>query len=191
MIVGITGNYCSGKDLACMIFEQEGFNVIDVDSIGHEALAAKKREIIRVFGKGVVKNGEIDRKKLGAIVFSDVKQKAVLERMVHPWMIRKVREIVRTCENCVLNAALLVEMCLFPLCDYVIAVDTQWDMAVKRAVKREGLTPDEARMRLRAQKPLKGKLHFVDIVIDNSKTIPEFEFRVREVVENLIHRTWE
>jgi len=189
MIVGITGNYCSGKDLACTIFEQAGFSVIDVDSIGHKALAAKKREIVRVFGKGVVKNGEIDRKKLGAIIFSYEKQKEALERIVHPWMIRKVREMVRACGNCVINAALLVEMCLFPMCDYVIAVDTQLDMAVKRAIKREGLTPDEARMRLRAQKPLKGKLHFVDIVIDNSKTIPEFEFRVREVVENLIHRT--
>ncbi len=189
MIVGITGNYCSGKNLACRVFEQAGFHVIDVDSVGHEALAVKSREIAEVFGKDVIRNGEIDRKKLGAIIFSDVKQKEVLERIVHPWMIRKVRERVCACKNCVINAALLVEMCLFPMCDYVIAVDTKWDIAVKRAMKREGLSIDEARMRLRAQKPLKGKLHFVDIIIDNSKTIPEFESRVREVVENLMHRT--
>ncbi len=189
MVVGITGNYCSGKDLACKVFERAGFHVIDVDGVGHEALAVKTGEIAEAFGKGVIKNGKIDRKKLGAIVFSDVKQKEVLERIVHPWMIGKVRERVRAYENCVINAALLVEMCLFPLCDYVIAVDTKWDIAVKRAVNREGLTPEEARMRLRAQKPLKGKLHFVDIVIDNSTTVQEFEARVRAVVENLMHRT--
>jgi len=104
-------------------------------------------------------------------------------------MIRKVRERVRAYGNCVINAALLIEMCLFPLCDYVIAIDTEWETAVKRAVKREGLSPEEARMRLRSQKPLKGKLHFVDIIIDNNKTIPEFEDRVRVVVKNLMHRT--
>jgi dephospho-CoA kinase len=189
MVVGITGNYCSGKDLACRIFERAGFHMINVDKIGHEALAVKNREIVDVFGKGMLRNGEIDRKKLGGVVFSDGRQKQMLERIVHPWMIKKVRKEVRECESCVVNAALLIEMCLFPLCDYVVGIDAPWEIAVERAVKREGLTPDEARMRLRAQKPLKGKLHFVDIVIDNSRTIPEFESRVREVVENLLRGT--
>jgi len=185
MVVGVTGNYCSGKDLACIIFRDEGYCIVDVDVLGHEALEEKKSDIIQVFGKKIVKNGSIDRKTLAGIIFQDRDEKAKLESIVHPWMIKRVKERVKHSGNCVINAALLIEMCLFVLCDFVLAIDVQQDIAVSRAAARDGITREKALERLRAQKPVKGKLHFVDKVIDNNGNPRELEEKVKEIIKNL------
>lgn len=183
MIVGITGNYCSGKSIASVLFLSKGYRIIDVDTIGHEALRAKQDEIVRVFGRGILKEGSIDRTTLGSIIFSNSDEKKKLEAIVHPLMIKQVKLMVRNEKKCVINAALLVEMCLFVLCDFVIGIDVSEVVAIQRGMARDGISRHEAVLRLRAQIPLKEKLQFVDKVIENNKTREEFEKEVRKGVD--------
>ena len=130
-------------------------------------------------------SGKIDRKKLGAIVFEDDEKRRELERIVHPWMIRQVRRLISENSDCVINAALLFEMCLFTLCDHVVAVLVNEETAVGRAVIRDGMSREEALRRIRSQIPTKEKLHFVDTVIDNNGALDTFRQSVASVVAKL------
>ena len=179
MVIGVTGVYCSGKNYVSRIISKFGFKNIDVDKIGHRALDIKKEDIVREFGKGILKmtgdDNKIDRKILGKIVFSDPEKLKTLERIVHPWMIKEVKRQILEYSNCVINAAILIEMCLFVLCDYVIGIDVDTDVAIKRAVLRDGISEEEAKMRIRSQIPLKEKKHYVDIVIENNGSKEDLE----------------
>jgi len=185
MIVGITGGYCSGKSCACSIFSDYGFRIIDVDKVGHEALDLKKDEIIKVFGKEIVEDDKINRKALGRIVFNSKEQKKKLELIVHPWMIKRVKELLKNEKNVVIDAALLIEMCLFTLCDYVVFFNVEEDVAVKRGMERDNITMNEALKRIKAQAPLKEKLPFVDKIIDNNNNIDHFKDRIINLLNNL------
>ena len=185
MVIGITGNYCSGKNVACALFGEAGFRIIDVDSVGHEALEARRDEVVRVFGKEILDGDKVDRRKLGPIIFGNAEKRKELERIVHPWMIRQVRRLTLESGGHVINAALLVEMCLFTLCDVVIAVLVDEETAVKRAVQRDGLSREEALQRVHSQIPTKENLHFVDKVIDNNGNLENFKQSMRSVIANL------
>jgi dephospho-CoA kinase len=185
MVIGITGNYCSGKNEACAQFEQAGFDIIDVDSLGHEALEVKRQEVVDTFGKHILHDNGIDRVKLGAIVFGDGGKMKELERIVHPWMIRRVRHLTTECTDCVINAAMLIEMCLFTLCDRVIGILVDEEVAVGRAGRRDGMSREEALRRIRSQIPTKEKLHFVDTVIDNNGDIDTFKRSIASVIAKL------
>jgi dephospho-CoA kinase len=187
MVVGVTGNYCSGKDIASGLFRERGYRIIDVDRLGHEALKARKSEIVHAFGTAILLNGQVDRRKLGDIVFTDQGQKTRLEVIVHPWMVGQVKKEVRGDGPFVINAALLVEMCLHVLCDFVLVVEVDQPTAVRRAVLRDHVSEVEALKRLRSQIPVKEKLHFVDKVIDNSGTIRDFRKKVKSIIEGLEH----
>jgi dephospho-CoA kinase len=119
------------------------------------------------------------------LVFSKDDKRRELERIVHPWMIHEVRRLIRGEGNHVINAALLVEMCLFTLCDMVIAVETDEEKAVERAVRRNGLSRAEALQRIRSQVPTKEKHHYVDKVIDNNGDLERFKHKVASVIANL------
>ena len=185
MVIGITGNYCSGKNVACTQFEQAGFSIIDVDSLGHEALEVKRQEVVDAFGEHVLYGNGIDRAKLGAIVFGDGGKMKELERIVHPWMIRRVRRLTAEYTDCVINAALLIEMCLFALCDRVIGILVEEEVAVGRASSRDGMSREEALRRIRSQIPTKEKLHFVDTVIDNNGDLDTFKQSIASVIAKL------
>jgi dephospho-CoA kinase len=185
MVVGITGNYCSGKDVACKLFERAGYRVIDVDGVGHEALRVKEEEIVRRFGERVLSGGRIDRKKLGDVVFGHDERRRDLEKIVHPWMTRQVRNRVRGEGRWVINAALLVEMCLWVICDHVIGVSADEQLLIERAVSRDGLQREEAMKRICSQIPTKEKLQYVDTVIDNNGDIDAFRETVKSVIDKL------
>jgi len=185
MIVGITGMYCSGKNEAVRVFESEGFRVVDVDVIGHLALEVKKNEILDAFGGEILIEGRVDRKSLGRIVFKDPDKRRTLERIVHPWMIKEVKRIVGVGGDFVINAALLIEMCLHVLCDYVIGIEVSEKIAVERAMKRDGISEQEARMRIASQIPLKEKLHYVDKVIENTSGLEYFLNEVKDFISKI------
>jgi dephospho-CoA kinase len=185
MIVGITGNYCSGKSIASSIFQKHGYEVVDVDRVGHKVLEGRKQEIVRVFGRDILEAERIDRKRLGEIVFSDPVRKRKLEDIVHPEMVRVVREAVERKSDVVINAALLIEMRLNNLCEFVIGLDVNDEVAIRRGMARDNLTREEAALRLQAQIPLKEKLHYVDKVIENNGEKQDLEKRILELIRLL------
>ena len=94
MVLGLTGQYCAGKDAVARILERNGFRVIDVDRVGHEVLEERREEVAAAFGPGVRRaDGSIDRRALGRIVFADPAALARHEAIVHPAMVERVRAL--------------------------------------------------------------------------------------------------
>jgi len=187
MVVGVTGGYCSGKSIACSIIEESGFVHIDVDRIGHDVLDDKREEVVREFGKKILPGGKIDRGALGDLVFRDRNKRRMLESILHPLMIERVKRIVEKEHDAVISAALLVEMGLHLLCDFVLGVQVDEEIALQRGMKRDGLSRDEAKLRIGSQIPLKEKLQYVDKVIENNTTVGEFRKRLRQTVKGIKH----
>lgn len=138
-VLGITGLYCSGKSSADKILLQYGYKIIDVDLLGHEALDICKDLIVKNFGKDILKNKVIDRKKLGGIVFSCRDKLNELNKIVHPVMIKMVKERMASGgDKICINAALLFEMGLDELCSAVCIIKSSLFNIIKKAKKRDG-----------------------------------------------------
>jgi dephospho-CoA kinase len=143
MIIGLTGLFCSGKSTVENIIKQEyAFHVIDVDRIGHWALIQKKSEIEKNFGGGIITGNEVDRIKLGRIVFNDNKKLKLLNSIVHPVMIEKVKNEIKINQkrNILINAALLFEMGLSPLCSLILVIKAPILRILIRALNRNNLS---------------------------------------------------
>jgi dephospho-CoA kinase len=161
MVVGLAGGYCSGKDTAARVFERAGFTVIDVDKAGHEALAEKEREVVSAFGPCIQgPEGHVERGALGRLVFSRPEKLKLLEGIVHPFMVEKVRRAVLAERGDVLiNAAILFKLGLDSLCSAVVFVAAPACLRILRAKKRDGASLAEAFRRVRAQKGIRPKSH--------------------------------
>lgn len=148
LVLGVAGKCCAGKDEVVRWLLHRGWREINVDRIGHEALAKKRDEIVSVFGIEILSGNEIDRGLLGNRVFRDPKERRRLESIVHPWMRGQVRSAVEDFrsdsregasieEGLVINAALLFPMQLDELCDYVILVRAPFVQRLIRARRRD------------------------------------------------------
>ena len=126
MVIGLTGKYCSGKNAAESIMTEYGYPSIDVDKLGHLALAGEIEKIEKAFGAGVITQDadgvkSVDRRALGAIVFSDPAGLKRLESISHPWMKAETARLVEVqkasgAKHIIINAAILYHMKLdFPL----------------------------------------------------------------------------
>jgi len=155
MVIGVTGGYCAGKDAAVSVLSRLGIIEINEDRIGHETLHVLKNRIVDEFGIRIQKsNGEIDRKVLGTIVFSDQKDLERLERIVHPAMVAETRKrITQERErNLMINAAILHRMGLHLLCDVVLVINAPFLVRFIRAKKRDGLSCRQTFQRMRTQR---------------------------------------
>ena len=140
-VIGLTGLYCSGKSTVEKYLEKKyGFFIIDVDRLGHVSLNEKKEKLIAMFGEMIVSSdGKIDRKILGNIVFSDKNKLAMLNSVVHPFIVQKTVEMMETSEkeNICINAALLFEMGLYKYCKKIVVVKSPVLSIIKRGMKRD------------------------------------------------------
>jgi dephospho-CoA kinase len=190
MIVGLTGRYCAGKDSVARIFGRNGFRVIDVDGLGHQALAEKADEVAAAFGQTVRDTaGGIDRRVLGRIVFADPRALARLESIVHPAMAERVRRLVAEGRgDTVVNAAVLHRMGLAEACDAVVWVTAPAPLRLLRALRRDGTTLGKALARMRAQSDLRPQLNgpAVDTyTVRNGGTARSLERRVAALARRL------
>lgn len=142
-IIGITGRYGGGKSLVASLLEKKGAFRLDVDSVGHEVLNSSKREIQSSFGpEALTKKGEVDRKFLKKVVFSDSDKLRQLEAIVHPLMFQKIVLLIEDYKKeglstFLLDAALLHRMGLDTLCDTICFVKTPCIIRLIRAIKRD------------------------------------------------------
>lgn len=157
MIVGLTGRSCSGKDCVASLLSDD-FVVIDEDKLGHIALKENKDKLVATFGEGILTEGEVDRKKLGPIVFSSPKNLEKLESISHPWMkeetLRECREIEKDGKVAVINAAILEKMGFVEYCDEVVLVLSSYEERLKRALKRDNITEEAFKKRSESQKKI-------------------------------------
>lgn len=156
MIIGLTGKSCSGKNRVAELLDSEIFSIIDEDKLGHIALSANKDKIKETFGGEVIgQDGEVDRKKLGPIVFASQENLEKLNSISHPWMVeetlRLAKEISDSGKIAVINAAILEKMGLDAYCDEFIFVLSSYEKREERALKRDGITKEAFKARAASQ----------------------------------------
>lgn len=188
-VIGLTGGIASGKTLVSRQLDERGATIIDADKIGHKAYRKGSETfeaVVAAFGPDVVgPDGEVDRKALGAKVFGDAEARRRLEEIVWPamrtMMEQRLEELRASgAEVVVLEAALLIEADWLPLVDEVWLVAAAPDVARKRLMERNGLTPEQAESRLRAQLPNEKRREYADLVIENDGSLEELERKVNE-----------
>ncbi len=194
--VGLTGNIASGKSHASSVFAEFGAHVIDADVIAHELLdpgTPTYREVVEAFGEGIVRNdGSIDRKALGAVVFSDGEKRLLLNRLVHPnvraELLKRVFELESTGVPgiVIIDAALIVESGFYRLQDCLVVVVCHPRLQAARIMERDGLTFEQAKQRMDVQMPAEEKLKLADFTIDTSGTFRETREQIRKVYAELV-----
>lgn len=192
--VGLTGGLASGKSTVAAMFGELGAVPIDADAIAHGLLARGGRGVTAVverFGTDVLdQRGHVDRKKVGAIIFSDATARADLNAILHP-MIREeiAARISRLPKTAIalIDAALLVETGMQRGYDALVVVACRPETQVARAVAR-GMAASDARARIAAQAPVETKTAVADYVIDTETTLDRTAEQVRGVWEKLKQR---
>jgi len=193
VVIGLTGGICTGKSTVSGFLAELGAVIISADEIGHEALqpsSATWEQVVAAFGTDILKNGgEIDRQKLGGIVFKDAGAMSELNRIMHPAMHGVVEERVRTLEAegaavVVLEAPLLVEADWLDLVDEVWVTVASESTVVERCSSRSGLSEVQARERISSQLSSEDRVRYADVVIDTDVSLNEVRQRVREVWEH-------
>lgn len=192
MVIGVTGNTGSGKTAVCKIFHEYGVRVISADEIGWGIIkrsTQEYKEILNSFGNSILGiDGEIDRRKLGGIVFSEPEKRKTLNRIVHPRLVAQLKnEIwkIKTDELLIIDAALIFDWGLEKELDMVIVVTAPEVVKIER-LKKQGLTEAEARLRLQSQLPEAQLAQRAHIVIDNSGALKDLRERCREVINSIL-----
>jgi dephospho-CoA kinase len=174
-VVGVIGAIGAGKSTVARRFEELGGKLINGDAVGHLVLKepAIKSKIVDTFGQGVLnESGEIDRKKLGGVVFSDPLSLQTLERIMHPRMKEIFAEEIAAAQKdpavklVVFDAAVLLEAGWGDMMDFVLYVDADRASREER-VRARGWSPAELARREAAQWPAERKMAHADVVINN------------------------
>ncbi|MBM3253224.1 MAG: dephospho-CoA kinase [Candidatus Omnitrophica bacterium] len=192
-IIGVTGAIATGKSTVSEFFRKLGAYVIDLDKIVHLLLEKDLsiyKEVISNFGKGILdRKGRIDRRRLSKKVFVNNKELENLCRVIHPAVIRSLKnrldEIGRkTPESIVIvDAPLLIEADLLDLVDTVIVVKASRQNQFKRGIKKLRLSRKDIEKRMNSQIPLTEKERFADFIIDNDSTRSNTEVQVKRIFD--------
>ena len=172
-IIGVTGGLATGKTTVADMFAAKGAVKIDADSIAHRELkenADVRREVVEILGEDILTDGVIDRRKTAKKVFFDKDKLAVFCRILHPIIIREIKEEAARHKDqvIVLDAPLLIEAGLQDYVDVVIVVTAEYETQLKRAANR-GISGEEAKNIIACQAPLAEKASLADFIIDTDK----------------------
>ena len=171
-IVGVYGLICSGKSsFSKMLAKEMNALYIDADLIGHEALINNKDNIVGEFSSDILDgSGNIDRKKLGAVVFNNFKKLKRLEEINYPYIENRVKELVDSSnKDVVIEAALIMRSKIRFMCTSLIYVNSKTSDIIKRMKKSRNISEHEARKRLKMQRDVKNNKFNADILINNMK----------------------
>ncbi|MEJ9210249.1 dephospho-CoA kinase [Bacillus smithii] len=191
-IIGLTGGIASGKSTVSSLLKEKGFTVIDADVAarivvqpGEEAY----KKIVETFGKDILlENGDINRPKLGDLVFRDEEKRLQLNAIVHPavrkqMLLEKEQAIRNGKQTIFLDIPLLFESGLTWMVDKTIVVYVDGNIQLQRLMKRNGLDKEAAEIRISAQMPLEEKASKADAVINNNGTIAETKQQLEHIIE--------
>ena len=195
-ILGLTGSIATGKSTVAKLFLSAGIPVVDAD-LGARAVvlpgAPGLADIIEHFGEAyLLSDGTLDRKRLGALIFSDREKRkeldVLLKERINDWIqAEKERYISEGHKLIVLDIPLLYEGGYEDSCDAVMVVYVPEELQVQRLMSRNHLDADEAAQRMQSQLSIEKKKELADFVIDNSGTIEETKKQVNDWL--LKHRT--
>ena len=172
LIVGLTGGIGAGKSTVANMFSQLGALVVDADKLSREAIepgTSGFNEVVATFGEKILTDGDIDRQKLGKIVFKDAAERKKLEAIIHPRVQEALATKIKTLspgDVLVYEIPLLVETGAAEKFDYIITVESDIENRLDRLFER-GLAEDEAERRIAAQASQAQREAVADRVIIN------------------------
>jgi dephospho-CoA kinase len=192
--VGLTGGIGCGKSVVAAMLREQGFLVLDADTLAHQLVEPGQPaydDVLQEFGKGVCDaNGKIDRAKLAAIVFAEPAKLARLNQIVHPRVAeaqeRQFTEWQRTHPRgvAVVEAALLVEAGAHNRLDRLVVVWCRPEQQIER-LRERGMSAEEAQRRIASQMPLEEKRRLAEFQIDCSGTIEDTRQQVERLAAHL------
>jgi len=189
LVIGITGGIATGKTTLAKCFEKWGAILVEADRIGWELLAKADiyQNIIDKFGEKVSRDGRIDRKELGKVIFSDRKKREEFNKIVHPPLLKIMKQTLEELKEkhpesiIVVDAALIVEWSISDLFDAIVVVTSKKETQIRRL----GLSRKEAIDRIDAQLPHEEKVQYADYVVKNDGTIEEFKKKIKTLWEEI------
>ena len=196
-VMGLTGGIGSGKSTVSDMLRAKGAATVYADQIGHEVYRPGTPawdQVVAAFGRQVVgDDGQIDRRKLGQIVFSDPEARRRLDAITHPPMEQMMSERLEELRRqgtrvAVLEAAILIEAGWALLADEVWVTVVSPDVAAQRSMERSGLSRERAEARIAAQLSNEERLKHAQVVIDTNCSLAEVAQRVDELWDDLIGR---
>jgi len=184
-----------GKSFVAGVLAELGCHVLDADVTAREVVvpgSAGLRAVVAEFGPQILQeNGALDRSKLGALVFEDGDKRAILNSILHPFIIAQQDQQLREWEMknpngiAVVDAALMIESGGYRRFDKMIVVYCRPEIQLERLMVRNSLSRDEALQRIRAQMPQEEKKKFADYLIDTSEGFEAARKRTEEVYREL------
>lgn len=199
LVVGLTGGIGCGKSEVSRKFAESGAFILNADQIAHQITNTNQQVIQAIkdnFGSEYyLLSGELDRKKLGQLVFSNRGALQTLNQIIHPHLIQKIRNEIQNYRKKPLFPVLLIEMAiLFELemeqdFDMVIVVTAPLSSIIKRLKKRDKLTPQAVLDRLNAQLPPHIKEQQADILIQNNSDLKNLNQQVEKIWTELLKKS--
>jgi dephospho-CoA kinase len=177
--IGLTGNIACGKSTVANVLSELGAEIIDADKVAQQVMAPPGPvydSVVREFGPGVVTpDGSLDRRRLGAIVFSDPAALRRLDQLVHPATSSAIRQMIpaSSAPVVVVEAIKLIEAGTYRYCDEVWVVTCEPEQQAERLIVGRGLSPADAERRVAAQSPASEKTRYATVVIDASGTLAD------------------
>lgn len=179
-IIGLTGGIGTGKSTVSAYLAQKGCKIIDADLISHQMTEAGSpclAEIKDAFGEDVfLRDGNLDRKKVGRLVFADAEKKKTLEQIITRRVIEKTLRILQDCRArqealVVLDAPLLFECGMQRYTDETWLVVCRTETRLRRIAARDGLAEEDIQKRIANQMSTEQKEKLADYIIDNSRDL--------------------
>ena len=191
-VIGLTGNIATGKSVVRRMLEHLGAYTIDADALSHRTYAKGApgyQQVIDKFGKWLVnKDGEIDRKKLGNLVFSDPEAMKQLEAIVHP-LVRQATEILAKRASqpvVVIEAIKLLEGELRKVCDSIWVTNAPEEVQVERLIRKRGMKREQALERIHMQSAQSAKVAVANIVITNTGSYDDLWKQISEAWKEIV-----
>ena len=190
-IIGITGGIASGKSTVSLYLQELGFTIVDADLASRAVVEPGEEayhQVVKAFGEDLLlTDGNIDRVKLGSIIFNDQEKRLLLNSIVHPavrnWMRLKTEAALSSGEETVfMDIPLLFESKLTFMVDKTLLIYVDEQVQLERLMNRNGLSETEALARINSQMPLADKKALADAVIDNNGDINETKRQVKTIL---------
>jgi dephospho-CoA kinase len=189
-VIGLTGGIGCGKSLAAQYFAELGALVIDADQLARAAIERGTDgfdEVVAIFGDSILKDGNIDRRALGDLIFKDATAKTQLENIIHPFVRREFEEAMASLKGdqvLVYEIPLLVETGAQERFDVVITVESEMENRVAR-LRARGMHISEIEGRIAAQATREQRIEVADFLIENDGTEDELLRQVENIWDSL------
>lgn len=185
----LTGGIATGKSSIAEKFLLDEFMVIDADKVAHTMLDMHQEKIAQLFGPEYVKEGIVDRKALGNLIFSNLEEKIRLENLLHPLIFqeieRQAKEEDKKRRPYLIDIPLFFETKRYPI-EKSIVVYTPKDKQLERLMARDGSTKEEAQLRIDSQMDIEKKKQLSTYIIDNSHDLNHLQQEYARVKKKIL-----